>query len=48
MVSAFQNLMTDSSDWHPSLNGLNFERIGGEDVEARGGILSGRGFLHPF
>ena len=32
MVSAFQNLMVDPGDWHPSLNGLDFDRIDVEEV----------------
>ena len=32
VVSAFQNLMVDPGDWHPSLNGLDFDRIDVEEV----------------
>ena len=30
MVSAFKDLLIDPGDWHPTLEGLNFDRI---DVE---------------
>ena len=30
MVGAFKDLLTDSVDWHPSMEGLDFNRI---DVE---------------
>ena len=30
MVSAFQNFLADLGDWHPPLDGLDFDRI---DVE---------------
>ena len=32
VARAFQNLLTESGDWRPSLEGLEFERIGVEDV----------------
>lgn len=32
MARAFQNLLTESGDWRPSLKGLDFERIGAKDV----------------
>ena len=32
MAKTFQNLLTKSSDWNPSLVGLDFERTGDEDI----------------
>ena len=32
MAKTFQNLLTKSGDWNPSLAGLDFERIGDEDI----------------
>lgn len=32
MVRAFQNLVMNLGGWHPSLNGLEFDRIGVEEV----------------
>ena len=34
MVGAFKNLLTDPGEWHPSMEGLDFNRIDGE-VAAR-------------
>ncbi|RVW89101.1 putative ribonuclease H protein [Vitis vinifera] len=31
VVGAFENLLTDPGDWHPSMEGLDFNRIDGED-----------------
>ncbi|RVX20457.1 hypothetical protein CK203_002723 [Vitis vinifera] len=32
MVSAFQNLLSNPGDWRPTLNGLDFDRIGVEEA----------------
>ena len=32
MVSAFQNLLSNPGDWCPTLNGLDFDRIGVEEA----------------
>ena len=32
MVGAFKDLLTDPGDWHPSMEGLDFNRIGDEEV----------------
>ena len=32
VVGAFKNLLTDLGEWHPSMDGLDFNRIDGEDA----------------
>ena len=32
MVGAFKNLLTDLGEWHPSMDGLDFNRIDGEEA----------------
>ena len=32
MVGAFKNLLIDPGEWHPSMEGLDFNRIDGEDA----------------
>ncbi|RVX18032.1 putative ribonuclease H protein [Vitis vinifera] len=32
VVGAFKNLLTDPGEWHPSMEGLDFNRIDGEDA----------------
>ena len=32
MVGAFKNLLTDPGEWHPSMEGSDFNRIDGEDA----------------
>ena len=32
MVGAFKNLLTDPGEWHPSMGGLAFNRIDGEEA----------------
>ena len=32
MVGAFKNLLTDPGEWHPSMDGLAFNRIDGEEA----------------
>ena len=32
MVGAFKDLLTDPGGWHPSMEGLDFNRIGDEEA----------------
>ena len=32
LVRAYQNLLSDLGGWHPSMNSLEFDRIGEEEV----------------
>ena len=40
MVGAFENLLTDPRDWHPSMEGLDFNRIDGEDAACLEGVFT--------
>ena len=40
MVGAFEKLLTDPGDWHPSMEGLDFNRIDGEDGARLEGVFT--------
>ncbi|RVX01696.1 Transposon TX1 uncharacterized 149 kDa protein [Vitis vinifera] len=40
VVGAFENLLTDPGDWHPSMEGLDFNRIAGEDAARLEGVFT--------
>ena len=40
VVGAFENLLTDPGDWHPSMEGLDFNRIDGEDAARLEGVFT--------
>ena len=48
VVRAYQNLLSDPDGWHFSLNSLEFDRIGVEEVAGLEEVLCGRGLLGPF
>ena len=42
MVSAFKELLTDPGDWHPTLEGLDFDRIDVEEAARLEEVFTGK------